>query len=885
MACLVVAYVFIVISVTHVHYFSSSSSSSQQYHQNTTTTADVVALNAEMQALKQKVIGAQADSIAKSKQEQEQQQDQQQKSLRQHQDEKKKLLLEQQQENQLQQQLQHQIAEAVTNNNKKKERDPLLAQAAWSDPYSGPIRKHHLENQFGHGVDPEHVLGLSDAEEAVVARAAQALNRRHHDVPVDQHPTPDYILSAYLEPSNIDSDWHVVPLPRRETSTAQRALLEKRTYSRLHSCSKLTQQFPTDDADGAPTVDDAFLPWIHDVFPTADGQYIQVVAQNKRRCKTGRKEQDIMMFQQPQAALFQHVPVQRIVVSKHVGNTSTTGKNTTTTRYKLTTHDQADADGMATRYICRFKGPNMQQNEMIETLSEFNFDYDWTNFRKRYRGFLKEDGGIKAIHSSQLIFKCPVPASLQEAIRTGTTVQNDWATIFMDIIPIRTPPRYGQPLQFLQPRYKSFETTNETQRFDPMKAWGDDYIIPLIEDSGRWENIPICLPSLLQYENQTVSDLPTVIPAPPRQVKHRLVSCIWASAGYATRGNRFAINDGQRRLMEWLSHNIAIGFDHFYLYDNSGAFRNDTSLKPVADLFPNHVTYVPWPSQICNNNPNNVDSVGERSSQYAAESSCRLRFGPHVDWIGQFDIDEYLIPMGNYTNALQLLDKLEQEDTRIISLKSWRAWPRWDYIQHPVEKIADKNVCWHTDPCFSLKIPLSTTMLQAYNCDRQPPGQKKDKMPAEKQIYRADYVTHHFVHYAAVTALSEMNETEYVKEGFRWKSRAFPDPRQRFGDENHEALMVHTKAVAVQDTAGWERICHVDHLKLPKDQQETCRLGMPWPEPWPDNPDTAQITGTVEGKAYNCYVNNKVETILVPKLEREMAKRTPFFRDKIYPSS
>lgn len=46
-----------------------------------------------------------------------------------------------------------------------------------------------------------------------------------------------------------------------------------------------------------------------------------------------------------------------------------------------------------------------------------------------------------------------------------------------------------------------------------------------------------------------------------------------------------------------------------------------------------------------NNNPNNVDSPGERSSQYAAESSCRLRFGPHVDWFGQFDIDEYFVPM------------------------------------------------------------------------------------------------------------------------------------------------------------------------------------------------------------------------------------------------
>ena len=155
-------------------------------------------------------------------------------------------------------------------------------------------------------------------------------------------------------------------------------------------------------------------------------------------------------------------------------------------------------------------------------------------------------------------------------------------------------------------------------------------------------------------------------------INHHLVSCLWASTGYTTRGNRFAINDGQRRLLEWLTFNKLLGFEHFYIYDNSGAFDSGTTLQPIADMFPGQVTIIPWPSKVCNNNPNNVDSVGERSSQYAAESSCRLRFGtfdqqlfwigalqcnplecfflilslslflgPHVKWIGQFDIGKY----------------------------------------------------------------------------------------------------------------------------------------------------------------------------------------------------------------------------------------------------
>ena len=45
------------------------------------------------------------------------------------------------------------------------------------------------------------------------------------------------------------------------------------------------------------------------------------------------------------------------------------------------------------------------------------------------------------------------------------------------------------------------------------------------------------------------------------------------------------------------------------------------------------MTRVDWPCKICSNLDGNQ---GERSSQYAAESSCRLRFGVHAKWLGSF---------------------------------------------------------------------------------------------------------------------------------------------------------------------------------------------------------------------------------------------------------
>ena len=57
-----------------------------------------------------------------------------------------------------------------------------------------------------------------------------------------------------------------------------------------------------------------------------------------------------------------------------------------------------------------------------------------------------------------------------------------------------------------------------------------------------------------------------------------------------------------------------------------------------------------------------------------------------MNWLGAYDIDEYLVPMGSYDSLLPLLDTLEKEGKQIISFKSWRAWPRMQLIEPPEKK-------------------------------------------------------------------------------------------------------------------------------------------------------------------------------------------------------
>ncbi|KAL3921175.1 MAG: hypothetical protein SGILL_002884 [Bacillariaceae sp.] len=439
----------------------------------------------------------------------------------------------------------------ATKNNTRSEKDDakekwLLAtvkKAQKEATRKRPVRPNFRANPFGHMVEPHILLGSETKGEET--------NEVHRIIPEDQ------VLTAYLEPIDRTS-WETKPLPIRRIVNDQLKVVR---YPRLNSCQKLPEQWPVDDyPDGDP-----FLPWIHDVFPTEDGTAIQFVAQNKQRCHTGSTEEEeaILNHTMPQVSLFQHVPLKR-----------TESSTPTNPRFRLSSHEDADPESISTRFICRFKPSG------DITFSEFNNDYEWVSRRKGQKRMFQPDGrNNQQVHTSQLLFKCPVPEHLVEQIKTGSSVMDDWATIFIDLIPVRTPPRFGPPDEFLTPRYAKSLGDRYRPSFYPNEEWGNDHILPPLVNSGRWENIPVCKPSLMTYEPSALKG-----PSAKESVKRHLVSCLWASTGYTTRGNRYAINDGQRRMLEWITFNKMLGFDHFYIYDNSAAFTNASSLQPLEDM-------------------------------------------------------------------------------------------------------------------------------------------------------------------------------------------------------------------------------------------------------------------------------------------------------------
>jgi len=557
-------------------------------------------------------------------------------------------------------------------------------------------------------------------------------------------------LSAYLEKSIdyfLDSDNKeefgkaISPMPLRIQSPSD---LTKFSYDSVQSCKDLPHRFPTtpyrtknndngkkkyytnvhnedpiedplETAPFCPVDADPFLPWIHDVFPSEDGTKIHFIAQNKRRCNQGKRftvEKERLI---PQVSIMQPIALKRLTETDLIPPPMWKPSDNNVyeineTRYRLSSMEEADPDAKETRFLCRFKAvyAGNKVKYLETTPSTYPFNYEYANRLKGENSMLSRSGFDKgSFWLSNFQFDCPLPKSIPPSLlqsESHIVPDTQIPRLYVDVIPVRSGPRVGKEEDGLLLSLLD----NALFKFNVKKRWGDHHVLPLIDASGRWENIPICsIPKpagktsdiamiksmhekkieALEEANSEVDD--AEVTSLNRNLEfefteekpHYLVGCLWASASYRTRGNQVRVYDTVERLVEWLEFHFMVGFDHVYIYDNTAAHfdPNDTSPKDsedlsfITDLFPDKVTRIEWPFPVCNNNIPAHENTGERSSQYAAESSCRARFGPYTEWMASFDTDEYFIPRGNYQNLKDLLRDIKEKGTNILSFRSTRA--------------------------------------------------------------------------------------------------------------------------------------------------------------------------------------------------------------------
>lgn len=227
-----------------------------------------------------------------------------------------------------------------------------------------------------------------------------------------------------------------------------------------------------------------------------------------------------------------------------------------------------------------------------------------------------------------------------------------------------------------------------------------------------------------------------------------------------------------------------------------------------------------------------------------------MRYGPMTEWIASFDTDEYLIPQGKHTSLRSVVE--QAENTNILSFPSSRG-----KLRHAYTKSSGKDLA---------KL-ANTTFLQAYNCDGSPIPRPDWADRARKQVYRSDYVINHFVHYSTITQGSMTTYQEAQRKNQHW-TRYFREsaPSERGVDEVNEAMMIHTKSLDLGQIQNWSNKCRFDFTR----KHLGCHIGFPWPN---NVPNPSHNHNPVTGWEYNCFVNDRVDSYWIPRLQEAMAER------------
>jgi hypothetical protein len=211
------------------------------------------------------------------------------------------------------------------------------------------------------------------------------------------------------------------------------------------------------------------------------------------------------------------------------------------------------------------------------------------------------------------------------------------------------------------------------------------------------------------------------------------------------------------------------------------------------------------------------------------------------------DVDEYLVPMGNYTSLKDVVRDAAANGINIVSFKSSPGLLR-------AERSQDVN---------GERVQLTNiTFMEAYNCDISSIPKHSMYDRARKQIYRSDYVLYRFVHYSLVTKalIRTYNETPRGE----WKAW-YGDPMERTPLEATEAVMVHTKVIPPHTTNNYQQQCRYE------DPSTDCKVGYPWPTQ-DQSPPLDSPKMDANGMGYNCYVNYRVEEYWVPRLRLALAQ-------------
>lgn len=98
-------------------------------------------------------------------------------------------------------------------------------------------------------------------------------------------------------------------------------------------------------------------------------------------------------------------------------------------------------------------------------------------------------------------------------------------------------------------------------------------------------------------------------------------------------GMATVVKDEGRYLDEWIRFHSALGVERFFIYDNGSTDDTPRVLRPHIEA--GRVSLIPW---------RHFDVFANTQNQAYAHAVANL--GPSCRWIGFFDVDEFVFPLG-----------------------------------------------------------------------------------------------------------------------------------------------------------------------------------------------------------------------------------------------
>jgi Glycosyltransferase family 92 len=230
-------------------------------------------------------------------------------------------------------------------------------------------------------------------------------------------------------------------------------------------------------------------------------------------------------------------------------------------------------------------------------------------------------------------------------------------------------------------KYQSWvkEPSSRTRLFVDLYATKDLEAFPVvhvpISPATSYQKVPVCHAEWGEetLRQSTGLSLPTATVARKNYylsmvTKIKLSYCPHEGGGCKSPSD--LIQTDPRQVIAWIEHHHAIGFEHFYVYNNEPE-PHGTLLEILQPyIITGLVTLVWYPLEDCIvDYDSNSKKVGDRftDSQAAATSAALRRFAHRTTYLAHFDIDEYIIPPTGVSNLQSIIK--DNEDYDWISLE------------------------------------------------------------------------------------------------------------------------------------------------------------------------------------------------------------------------